>query len=154
MLKKSQKWLIVLLTSISVTTFVNILLMPWIPIDIPISSFSAVRTMFVAIAERRYHLALVSILVCVLLFLSTVSVRRQHILLPILSILFLICDSIMLLILFIDGLGVGYWKTYIIRITVSITVIVLLYAYLYNRHGGNDVTVEQDIITDMSEEFK
>lgn len=142
MLKYSQKSLTVLLTIVSVVTFVNMLAMYWVPINIPLSSFSAVRTMFVAFVEKRYYLILICVLICVLLFLSSISVRRQHSLLPVLSLLYLIYDFIIVLSLFIDGIGDGYWRTYIIQIIVSITLIVLLSIYcwnclrdtLYNRH--------------------
>lgn len=132
MLKYSQKCLIVLLTIVSIVTFVNALIMYWIPINIPLSSFSAVRNMFVAFIEKRYYLILVSALICVLLFLSTISVRRQHILLPVLSLMYLIYDLVRIFLLLVNGLGDGYWRTYVIQTIVSIALIVLLCVYCWN----------------------
>lgn len=133
MLKYTTKCLQTLLTIVSIVTFVNVLVMFWIPILIPLSSFSAVRTMFVAFMEKRYYLIPVSVLICVLLFLSTISIRRQHILLPALSFLYLIYDFIIVLSLLMDGLGDGYWRTYIIQTVILIAVIVLfcIYGYLW-----------------------
>ena len=132
MLKHSTKCLTVLLAIVSTVSLINVFVMYWVPINIPISSFSAVRLAVVAFMEERYYLILFSILICVLLFLSTLSVRRQHIVLPSLSLLYLIYDFIKVMSLFIDGLDDGYWKTYIIRTIISIPLIVLLCVYCLN----------------------
>lgn len=132
MLKLSQKFLSVVLTVVSIATFINVLLIYWLPINIPISSFFAVRTMFVAFIEKRYFLIVVSLLVCVLLFLTTISIRRQHILFPTLSLIYIIYDFIIILPLLIGGLDNGYWITYIIQTIVSIVLIVSLCIYCWN----------------------
>lgn len=132
MLKYSTKCLTILLAIVSTVSLMNIFVMYWFPINIPISSFSAVRLTVVAFIEKRYYLILVSVLICVLLFLSTLSVRRQHIIFPSLSLLYLIYDFIIVMLLFADGLDNGYWKTYIIRTIISIPSIVLLCAYCLN----------------------
>lgn len=132
MLKYSTKCLTILLAIVSAVSLVNVLVMYWFPINIPISSFSAVRLTVVAFIEKRYYLTLVSALICVLLFLSTISVRRQHILLPVLSLMYLIYDFVIVFSLLVDGLGDGYWRTYIIQTIVSIALIVLLCIYCWN----------------------
>ncbi len=142
MLKYMWKCLAVLLISESIVTFVNALMMYWIPIIIPLSSFSAMQNMLAAFIEKRYFLILVSALICVLLFLSAISVRRQHVLLPVLSLMYLIYDFVIVFSLLINSLGDGYWRTYIIQTIVSISLIVLLLVYcgnylrynLHNRH--------------------
>ena len=132
MLKYSTKCLTVLLTIVSTVSLINVFVMYWLPIRIPISSFSAVRLTAVAFIEKRYYLILFSILICVLLLLSALSVRRQYVVLPSLSLLYLIYDFIKVMSLFIDGLDDGYWKTYIIRTIISIPLIVLLCVYCLN----------------------
>ena len=132
MRKHSTKSLNILLTIVSTVSLINVFVMYWFPINIPLSSFSAVRLTFIAFIEKRYYLILVSALICVLLFLSTLSVRRQHIILPGLSLLYLIYDFIVVMSLFVDGLDDGYWKTYIIRTIISIPLIVLLCVYCLN----------------------
>ena len=131
MLKYSTKCLTVLLTIVSVVSLINVFVMYWLPINIPLNSFSAVRLAVVALIEKRYYLILVSSLICVLLFLTTISVRRQHILLPALSLLYLIYDFIIVLLLLIDGLRDGYWRMYIIQTVVAVTLIVLLCIYCW-----------------------
>ncbi len=131
MRKYSTKYLTILLASVSVISLINVFVMYWFPINIPISSFSAVRFTVIAFTEKRYYLILFSILICVLLFLSTISVRRQRIILPGLSLIYLIYDFAIVLPLFIDGLDDGYWRSYIIRIIVSIVLVVLLCIYCW-----------------------
>ena len=135
-LKYSTKCLTILLTIVSAVSLINVFVMYWFPINIPFSSFSAVRLTFVALIEKRYYLILVSALICVLLFLSTLSVRRQHVFLPVLSLMYLIYDLVRVFVLLVNGLGDGYWKTYIIQTIVSIALIVLLCVYCFGRQGN------------------
>ena len=132
MLKHSTKCLTVLLTIVSVASLINVFVMYWLPINIPLNSFSAVRLTAVALIEKRYYLILVSLLICVLLFLTTISIRKQHSLFPVLSLLYLIYDFVIVLSLLIDGLGDGYWRMYIIQTVVAVTLIVLLCIYCWN----------------------
>ena len=132
MLKSGTKLLTNLLKVVSIITLINTISMYWFPIYIPLGSFSAVRFTLVALMEKQYSCILVSILIGALLFITTVAVRRQHIFLPSLSLLYLIYDCVMVLILFVDGIDNGYWKIYIIQIIVSIVLIVLLCIYCWN----------------------
>lgn len=146
MMKYSTKCLTILLVVLSVVSLLNVFVMYWLPINIPISSFSAVRLTVVAFIEKRYYLIPVSVLICVLLFLSTFSVRRQHIFLPSLSLLYLVYDFIIVLSLLIDGIDDGYWKPYVIRTIILISLVVSLCAYclnylqihLHNTGNGSD----------------
>ena len=131
MLRLSKKILFALLMTVSVVTFINVLVMYWFPIIIPISSFTAVRLVFLTFIVKKYWLLIFSFLICLLLFLTAVSVYRRHILLPTLSLIYLIYDFVIVLSLFINGLGDGHWKTYIIQMTVSIALIALLGIYCF-----------------------
>ena len=111
---------------VSIITLFNIVILYWAPVIIPFSSFSAVRLMFVALIENKYWLILPSVLICALLFLTPVFAYRCHILLPLLSLMYLIYDLIIVLSLLIDGLGDGYWRMYIIQTVVTATLIVSL----------------------------
>lgn len=132
MLKYSTKFLMILLAIVSSVSLLNVLVMYWLPIILPFISFSTVRFAAVAFIEKRYYLLAVSILICVLMFLSIISVRRRHIILPSLLLLYLIYDFLLVLSLFIDGLGDGYWKTYIIHIITLISLVSLLCVYCLN----------------------
>ena len=133
MLKYGTKVLIVLLTIVSTVSIINVIMMYWIPINIPLNSFSVMRLTFVALIEKKYYLIIVSMLISVLLYLTTVAIRKQKILLPVLSLLYLLYDFVIVVLLFIDGLNDGYWGTYIIQTIILSTLILLLarYCWLY-----------------------
>jgi hypothetical protein len=148
MLKYSQKHLTILLTIVSVVSLLNALTMYWLPVLIPLSSFSAVRLTVLALFTKQYYLIPVSLLLCVLLFLTTISICKKHCFLPVVSLLYLIYDSIIVLLLFADGLDDGYWGTYIIQVIVSISLTVLLSKYCWNclrdsRRNTNDKHQQQ-----------
>ena len=106
----------------------------WIPINIPLSSFSAVRFTVVALIEKRYCLILVSLLICVLLSLSAVSISRNRIIIPMLSLLYMIYDFIVVLLLFVGALcGNGYWETYITQTIILVFLIILLCVYCWKQ---------------------
>lgn len=138
MSKCCKKYLTVVLKVISIVTFINILVMYWLPVNFLLSSFSAVRIAVVALMENRYYLIPLGVFICALLFLAAISIRRQHIVLPILSLIYSVYDFIVVLILLISGLGDGYWRMYIVQTVSDFTLIVLLCIYCWsfrNRAG-------------------
>lgn len=117
---------------VSIITLFNVIIVYWFPVIIPFSSFVAIRLMFLAFIEKTYWFILLSLLICVLLFLTALSVHRRHIILPILSLMYLIYDLVTVLSLLIGSIDdYGYWKTYIVHIIVPIVLIVLLCIYLW-----------------------
>ena len=102
MLKGFAKWLATLLIIVSVTTFVNVIALYWIPINVPLNSFFAVRLAFVAMIESRYYLSFISLLISALLFLSAISIRRKRIILPMLTFVYIMYDYIIVWLLAID----------------------------------------------------
>lgn len=120
-----------LLSLVSIITLFNSIIIYWVPVIIPFSSFAAVRLVFLAFIEKYNWLIFLSLLICILLFLTAVSVYRRHILLPILTLMYLIYDLIIVLSLLIDGIGDGYWRMYIIQAVVTATIIVLLCTYCW-----------------------
>ena len=134
MRNNKQRCLIILLTIVSTVSFVNVLVMYWLPCFLPLSVISILRTAIIALVERRYDLIVISFLACVLLFLSTISVRRQHVVLPILSVLYLTYDFVFVLWLLIDTITNNdftayYITSYSIKAFVSFILIVLLGSY-------------------------
>ena len=127
---------------VSITTLFNSIIIYWIPIIIPFSSFTAIRLVFFAFIEKYYWLLIFVFCICILLFLTAVSVYRRHILLPILSLIYLIYDLVRVFVLLVNGLSDGYWKTYIIQTLILIALIVLLCVYCLNylRHKKSNIT--------------
>ena len=137
MLRCYKKLLAILLTTVAIATSINILLMYWIPTNIPLSSFSAVRMSFIAFIEKRYYLIIVGLLVGLLLLLTTFAIRKQQVFLPVLSLIYLIYDFIKVLALLINGFYDGYWIMYIVQTIVTAVLIVLLFTYCLMNIGGS-----------------
>lgn len=137
MLRCYKKLLAILLTTVAIATSINILLMYWIPTNIPLSSFSAVRMSFIAFIEKRYYLIIVGLLVGLLLLLTTFAIRKQQVFLPVLSLIYLIYDFIKVLALLINGFYDGYWIMYIVQTIVTAVLIVLLCTYCLMNIGGS-----------------
>ena len=152
---KNIKLLIFSLGLISITTIFNAIIVYWIPITIPISSLTAVRLVFLAFIKKKYWLLLFSFLICLLLFLTTLSVYKRHILLPALSIVYLMFDLFEVSLLLVNGLCDGYWKTYIIQTLTLITLITLLCVYCLNYFKGrNGETNNQGTVSVKTEPEK
>ena len=132
MIRRCQKLLIILLAIVAAVTFANVIIMYWFPNIIPLSSFSAVRLTVLALIEKQYYLILVSLLIGALLLFTAISIYKQRIILPILSLLYLVYDFIVVMTLFIKGLSDNYWAKYIIPAIVSLSLIVLLCIYCLN----------------------
>ncbi len=132
-MKNHTKYLSILLIIVSAITLINVLVLYWFPVIIPLSSFSAVRTTFVAFIEKRYALIAVSLLICGLLFLSAISVRRQRVLLPALTLVYLLYDFLVVLSLLVQGIDDGYWTYYIIQTLISAVLIGLLGMYCWTN---------------------
>lgn len=132
MLKYIKKITVILLTILSLISVVNVLVMYWFPIIIPISSFSAVRFTFIAFVEKQPLLIFVSIMIIAILFFSTISIRRRCVFFPMMSLAYLIYDFIIVSLLLFDGLADGYWKNYILQTMFSLVLIVLLCIYCFN----------------------
>ena len=129
MLKNNKKILIIILAFFSLTSLINILMMYWLPLIMPTGSFLALRLAFISFVEKQYHLLILSVLISVLLFLTTFSIKRDRVLFPVLSLLYILCDFAIVFLLFVEGLGDGYWTTYIMQLVFLVTLIVLLCKY-------------------------
>lgn len=138
-----KKGLTILLTLVSGVSLINVLVLYWLPINIPLSSFSIVRLAVVAFIEKRHYLILVSLLICTLQFLSIIFIRREQCILPILALLYQLYDFVAVLILFVSGFSDGYWSSYIIQLIISFSLLVLLSSYCWNciRTGAGQGTV-------------
>ena len=137
MLKYTNFFLKIGLAIVAFVTLFNILSMYWIPVRIPVSSFSAVRIMFIAIAEKRFYLVPVSVLICVMLFLSCISIHKQKFVLPCVASLYLTYDLVVLFLVMIDSQEYGYWRNYMIETIISIVLLSLLIIYIVNWISSN-----------------
>ena len=129
MRKINVKLLTILLMILSIVTSINVILAYWFPAFTPLSSFAAMRLAILAVISRSYWLLGICLLICGQLFLTALFVRRHHILLPVLSLVYEIIDFSIALSLLCDGLSNGYWGLYIIQVILSFLLIVSLIFY-------------------------
>ncbi len=133
---KNQKYFLLLLKTVSVVSFINVVVVWWLPYVLPLSSFTIVQNARLAFISGRNGAVAVSLLLCVLLYWTAVSIRKQHILWPLLSLLYLLFDCIHLLRLLTDGRNNGYWFGYSIAMVLSLALLVPLGKYCWNRVGN------------------
>ena len=130
--KRSTLLLSGLLQMMSLISLINILIMYWFPVIIPFSSFVAVRLVTVAFIEELDWLIAISLLICLVLFLAAISIKKHWFFFPGLSLVYLSYDFWTVFCLLIDGLHDGYWKMYILQTVISLVEIVLLSIYVWH----------------------
>lgn len=137
MLQHAKQLLSVLLKTVSIITLLNALVLYWIPMYVPLSSFFAIKLSFIAFVENRYYLIPISILICILLFSAALSIDRQRILCTTLSLIYLVCDFIMLYPLLIEGLCArdSFAWIYLIQtiLDVTLAILICIYCWFYLR---------------------
>lgn len=129
----TMHFLMYALCIISIITTLNCAVFYWFPVTFPFSSYSAVKFMLFAFLSRHHWFALPSFLICALMFLTALSVRRQSIVFPIIALIYFLSDFIMLFFPLIDGLKNGLWIMYITPIVVTTIFIVQLCFFCWNH---------------------
>jgi len=123
------------LKALAIITLINIAIMYWLPMQIPLSSFSAIKLMFLAYGDGQYILIPVSVLICGLLFVGGWSVQKKRIVFPVLTFFYLLYDFIELLLLTVsDYLAEnGYLRSDLasLMITTLLGVLLSIYCTLY-----------------------
>lgn len=132
------------LIAISSITFINISILYWIPIKIPLSSYSAFGLMFVAFAEKAYFLIIISFLICVLLFISACAIQKQQIIVPSFLFVYLLCESSRVIYLFVDELYANkyFMPTYFWYVIQCLILIVFMGIYFFLRWKHKNVSVK------------
>lgn len=129
----TTRFLMISLGIISIVTALNCAVFYLLPITFPFSAYSAVRFMRYAYLSRSFWFALLSILICALLFLAALSVRKQTTVFPIIALIYFLSDFIILYFPLVDGLQNGLWIMYILPTVVTIFMIVQLCFYCWNQ---------------------
>ncbi len=136
--KRITNLLTITLMVISAVSFINIAIMYWLPVNLQLISFTCVRLTVVALIEKNCVLFIISVIICALIFLCALSIRKKNIILPMISLFYFLIDFAVVLALFIDGMDdYGYWKTYIVHIVIYFMCIALLTIYCLNWFKKN-----------------
>ena len=115
----------------SVITLITSILW-FLPIDLPFGMYSVLNLVYYFLLKRIYWLLFLGFLICVLFFLAAVSIRKRRILLPMLSLMYLVFEFIVMLCLMLGRLKYGYWMRYIKNIVPIMVTIVLLCIYCWS----------------------
>lgn len=137
--KKTLFWSLIAISSI---TFTNLAILYWIPIDFPLTSYTALRTLFIAFVEKTYYLVPISFLICIFMFYTAFSFHKQQVILPAFLCTFLLYDSIALMCNFINSLYVyeDFIALHFVGIITNILVMVLMTIYfilLWKQKANN-----------------
>lgn len=117
-----------------VASAVNLLILYFFPMSIPLANFSIIKLTFIAIMERKYSYILISVLLILVILSGAVSIKRNSVLFPCLNLVLFLGDLIGAGILFITDLLNGYMNTLVLPSgIVDIIVIVLSVLYFVGR---------------------
>ena len=127
MMKFVTKFLNISLIIIPVVSIINLITYGWTLISIYMGAYVAWWLAFGGLLTNHY-LILISILIYTLLFLTAFSVRKRHVVLPILSCLYFAFDFVMVAR---SMLELPYLEEDVPSIIISITMVVFLCIYCY-----------------------
>lgn len=128
---KILRW--TLLVSGAIST-VNLLILYFFPMLIPLANFSIIKLTFIAIVERKYSYIVIGILLILLILSGSASIKRNGVLLPCLNLVLFLWDLISVGTLFITDLLNEEINTLVISSgVIDIVVIVLFILYFVGR---------------------
>lgn len=129
-----------LLIIISIISFGNVVTFPLFPSIFPFSSFSILSHAIMGPWYNMSWMVVFSFLACIIMFLSAISVNKNHFVCPMLTTLYFIYDIIILCHMLITA---GMWINYLIGLLQDVVLITLLCVYFYRLiilHQANRVT--------------
>ena len=132
MLKNTKSFLLFSLLIISSISFVNIAILYWYPMEIPLSSHLAVNLMRIAYFFKAYYFIPICFAICALIFFSALSFLKEKIIMPVILLIYLLCDLFFLTYSFFDAwFNDEYFiAMQAIQIVISITIITFVFIYL------------------------
>lgn len=148
MLEFSKKFLFYSLIIISSITFINISVLYWFPILIPLSSYLPVGLMMVSYFLKIYYLIPISFLICFLMFFTAFSFRKEKKVLPIILLIYSVCDLSVLSFSFFDSwLNDDFFiagQAIQFVITAAVVIFMCIYFALLKKSGKAMVNKERD----------
>jgi hypothetical protein len=135
MLKISKKFLFFAMMIISSVSLINIIVLYWFPVQIPLSSYSVTGLAFTAYFLKAYYLLPICLSICIIMFVAAFSFLKERAFLPVASSLYVLCDFIALSYSFFGAwFKDGHFITVqAIQMLISFTVIVFLHFYFAAR---------------------
>lgn len=138
MLKISKKFLFFAMMIISSVSLINIIVLYWFPVQIPLSSYSVTGLAFTAYFLKAYYLLPICLSICIIMFVAAFSFLKECAFLPVASSLYVLCDFIALSYSFFGAwFKDGHFITVqAIQMLISIVVIVFIYFYFVTRKAA------------------
>ena len=137
----SQKILLFSTIIMFLASVVNLLLLFLleIPMLVPISSFSALRFMFIAVFEQNALYAALSILILVVILSSIFFIWKQKKIVPLVFSVYLVIDTLFLAYLFFYELFIKFYfdHTYFIMLLWHGGILTLLTIYFVRLYRTN-----------------
>lgn len=138
MLKISKKFLFFAMMIISSVSLINIIVLYWFHVQIPLSSYSVTGLAFTAYFLKAYYLLPICLSICIIMFVAAFSFLKERAFLPVASSLYVLCDFIALTYSFFgawfkDG---HFIAVQAIQMLISIVVIVFIYFYFVTRKAA------------------
>ena len=142
MLKVTKMFLFYSLLIISSISFINILILYWFPIQIPLSSYLATNIMTTSYFLKAYYLMPIGFVICTLMLFSALSFLREKIILPVILFVYLLCDLFFLTYSFFDTWFNDKYFIMVqaVQIIINITIVAFLSLYfiiLAQRQSGD-----------------
>ncbi len=138
MLRTSKTILFFSMIVISIISIVNITIMYWFPMQIPLSSYLAIALMSIAYFFKAYYLIPLCYSICILMFFAAFSFRKEQVAMPLLLLAYLLCDFFFLAYTFFDSWinDAHLVAVQAIQLIVSVTIISLTFIYLVTRKAA------------------
>lgn len=139
MFKISKKFLFFAMMIISSISLINIIVLFWFPVQIPLSSYSVTGLAFTAYFLKAYYLLPICFAICIVMFVAAFSFLKEHVFLPVVSSLYFLCDFLVLAYSFFGAwFKDGHFITVqAIQILISITIIAFIHLYFATRKAAS-----------------
>ena len=138
MFKISKKFLFYSLIIISSISLINMTVLYWFPIQIPLSSYSATSLMLTSYFLKTYYLIPVGYSICILILFAASSFLKEQVVLPIALLVYFLSDLFFLAYSFFDAWlnDEHFIVAQAIQIVISITVIIFMCIYFIFLRGS------------------
>ena len=120
-----------MLSIISFVSFVNIAILYWFPMYIPLSSHLAVALATTSYFLKCYYLIPISLLICSLIFFAAMAVLKNQIILPIVLFVYMMFDMMFLVRSFFDAWLNDNYFIVMQAIQIFIYTIVVIFMCFY-----------------------
>lgn len=135
MLKISKKFLFYALLIISSITLLNLIVLYWFPIQVPLCSYLATNLMVTAYIIKAYYLIPICFSICILMLCTAFAFLKEQLFLPVTLFVYLWCDLFFLSYSFFDAWfnDSHFIAVQAIQILINISVITFMCIYFVTR---------------------